>query len=188
MLIRAFDCESVGSPPTKHSGTWTSQAPAAKPFLIYMNLEMDESQLCLWLLRDHLRLSDFGERVTSSSHKISLSLPPIFLTNWWDKTGRALENGTPEFSNFIAERNITTIQGTRSIILVDVHQVGSSCGFSVPTYEFKDFRPLLNDHFMKKELKFKSGKKEEALDRWVSYFLFLFLFLTERLWVRNIGG
>jgi len=80
--------------------------------------------------------------------------------------GRVIENGTPEFSEFITEHKITTIPGTRSIILVDIHQVGSSCGFSVPTYEFKDFRPVLNDFFEKKEQRFKSGKEDEALDRY----------------------
>jgi hypothetical protein len=48
---------------------------------------------------------------------------------------------------------------------VDIHQVGSSCGFSVPFFEFKDFRPVLNDHFAKKEEKFKAGKTEESIDR-----------------------
>jgi hypothetical protein len=45
--------------------------------------------------------------------------------------------------------------------------VGSSCGFSVPFFEFKDFRPVLNDHFSNKEKKFKEGKKEESIDRFV---------------------
>ena len=49
--------------------------------------------------------------------------------------------------------------------MVDVHQVGSSCGFSVPYYDFKEFRPILNDFFAKKEQKFKEGKTEESMDR-----------------------
>lgn len=62
--------------------------------------------------------------------------------------------------------NVQTIPGTRTIITVDIHQVGSSCGFSVPFYDFKDFRPTLNDFFANKERKFKSGKSQESMDRW----------------------
>ncbi len=55
--------------------------------------------------------------------------------------------------------------GTRSIIIVDIHQVGSSCGFSVPFYDFKSYRPVLNDHFAKKEKRFKEGKEDESMDQ-----------------------
>ena len=64
-----------------------------------------------------------------------------------------LENGTKDFEAFIEEHNVKTIPGTRSIIIVDIHQVGSSCGFSVPFYDFKEFRATLNDHFAKKVAK-----------------------------------
>lgn len=57
--------------------------------------------------------------------------------------GKVLENGTDDFSKFITEHSVTTIPGTRSIIIVDIHQVGSSCGFSVPFYDFKEFRSVL---------------------------------------------
>jgi hypothetical protein len=81
--------------------------------------------------------------------------------------GRVLENGTSEFEIFVASNNIKTIPGTRSIIIVDIHQVGSSCGFSVPFFDFKAFRPVLNDYFAKKEEKFKAGKLDESMDRCV---------------------
>ena len=79
--------------------------------------------------------------------------------------GKVLENGTPAFSSFIDEHKVETLPGTRSIIIVDVHQVGSSCGFSIPFMAFEGFRPVLNDFFAKKDEKFKAGKKVESMDR-----------------------
>lgn len=80
-------------------------------------------------------------------------------------TGRVLEFGTSEFEEHITKHKVETIPGTRSIIVIDVHQVGSSCGFSVPYYDFKDFRPILNDHFEKKQKKFLEGNEKESMDR-----------------------
>lgn len=91
-------------------------------------------------------------------------------------TGRVLENGTKEFSDFIEKHNVNIIPGTRSIIIVDIHQVGSSCGFSVPYYDFKDYRPILNDFMEKKQKKFLAGEEKESMDRWVTNFLFQFPF------------
>lgn len=83
----------------------------------------------------------------------------------WGK-GRALETGTPPFEKFIEEQHVETLPGTRSIIIVDIHQVGSSCGFSVPFYEFKDFRPTLNDHFEKLTNKHKkTGEVKDSMDQ-----------------------
>lgn len=79
--------------------------------------------------------------------------------------GRVLEYDTPEFNQHVAKYDVKIIPGTRSIIVVDVHQVGSSCGFSVPYYDFKDFRPILNDHFEKKQKKFLEGNEKESMDR-----------------------
>jgi hypothetical protein len=76
-----------------------------------------------------------------------------------------LENGTGRFSTFVEENYVKLLPGTRSIILVHIHQVGSSCGFSVPFYDFKEFRPTLNDHFAKKEKRFKEGKADESMDQ-----------------------
>jgi hypothetical protein len=56
-----------------------------------------------------------------------------------------------EFGTFVKENGVKCIPGTRSVIVVDVEQVGSSCGFSVPFYEFKGFRSTLNDFFKKKQ-------------------------------------
>jgi hypothetical protein len=61
------------------------------------------------------------------------------------------------FTDFIPQR--------LGIILVDVHQVGTSCGFSVPFYEWKGWRNTLNEHFEKKEKKYVEGNEEESIDR-----------------------
>lgn len=79
--------------------------------------------------------------------------------------GRVLEFDSPEFRQHVAKYGIKTMPGTRSIIVVDVHQVGSSCGFSVPYYDFKDYRPILNDFFEKKAKKFEEGNEKESMDR-----------------------
>lgn len=79
--------------------------------------------------------------------------------------GRVLENGTNDFSSFVELHKVHVLCHTRSIIIVDIHQVGSSCGFSVPFYDFKDYRPVLNDHFEKKRQKFKAGNASESMDR-----------------------
>lgn len=84
-----------------------------------------------------------------------------------------LENGTKEFETYVATHSIECIPGTRSIIIVNIHQVGSSCGFSVPFYDFKEFRPVLNDFFANKEKKFKAGKTEESMDRYVETLILL---------------
>lgn len=85
--------------------------------------------------------------------------------------GRAIENGTKEFDVFVEDNKVKTIPGSRSIVLVDVHQVASSCGFSVPFYEFKGWRNTLNDFFEKKETRYiEGGKKEkESMDHYWAY-------------------
>lgn len=83
----------------------------------------------------------------------------------WGK-GRVLEAETPPFDTFVKEHKVTTIPGTRSIIIVDIHQVGSSCGFSVPFYEFKEFRPTLNDFFDKMTKKHeRTGEVKDSIDQ-----------------------
>jgi hypothetical protein len=93
--------------------------------------------------------------------------PPKIMRLWGH--GRVLESGTKAFEGFVDEQGIREIvdahYGARSIIIVDIHQVGSSCGFSVPYYDFKSHRPILNDYFSKKEKKFLEGKEEESMDR-----------------------
>ncbi|KAF9697491.1 hypothetical protein EKO04_004352 [Ascochyta lentis] len=90
--------------------------------------------------------------------------PPQIVRIWG--TGTALENGTPEYSSFVSEHKVKTIPGSRSIILIDVHQCATSCGFSVPCYDFVSHRPILNDFFARKDEKFQAGDEKESMDRY----------------------
>lgn len=80
--------------------------------------------------------------------------------------GSVLERGTAEFDQMVKDQKITVLPGTRSIIVIDIHQVGSSCGFSVPFFEFKAHRPVLDDFFVAKEKKYKEGKQEESMEHY----------------------
>ena len=62
-----------------------------------------------------------------------------------------------------------TIPATRSIIIVDIHQVGGSCGFSVPLFNFVGFRSTLTDHFRKMDERHKAGKESDSMDRYWAY-------------------
>lgn len=86
----------------------------------------------------------------------------------WGK-GRVLEHGCAEFETFVNEHDVKVIPGTRSIIIVDIHQVGSSCGYSVPLYDFRGYRSTLTDFFVKKDAKFKNGVEEESMDHYWAY-------------------
>jgi hypothetical protein len=79
--------------------------------------------------------------------------------------GRILEREGAEFNTFVAKNGIQVIPATRSVIVVDVHQVGSSCGYSVPFYEFRDFRKTLNQVFEKREKDLLAGDGEKTMDR-----------------------
>lgn len=81
--------------------------------------------------------------------------------------GRVLENGTGAFDTFVKKHDVQLLPGARAIVLVDVHQVGTSCGFSVPFYEFKEFRNTLNEYFEKKDDKYKKGNEKESMPRLV---------------------
>jgi hypothetical protein len=89
--------------------------------------------------------------------------PPRIIRIWGK--GRPIENGSRQFDEFVANHHVKTLPGSRSIIVVDVHQVASSCGFSVPFYDFKGYRSTLNDFFAKKEKAYNSGKADESMDR-----------------------
>jgi len=64
-------------------------------------------------------------------------------------TGTVYEFGTPEYEELIsvADRK----PGSRSAIVVDVHKVGTSCGYAVPLYAFQSHRTKLLGYFDKKE-------------------------------------
>jgi hypothetical protein len=79
--------------------------------------------------------------------------------------GSVLERGTPPFDEFVKKHDVQIIPASRSIIIVSAHQVASSCGYSVPFYDFRTFRTTLNEHFAKKVDRFEQGKSDESLER-----------------------
>ncbi|KAF2192866.1 pyridoxamine phosphate oxidase family protein [Zopfia rhizophila CBS 207.26] len=93
---------------------------------------------------------------------------PARILRIWGK-GSVLENGSKDYDDFVRDRSVKTLPGSRSIILVDVHQVATSCGFSVPFYDFKAFRPTLNEFFEKKEKAYLNGKADESMDKYWAY-------------------
>lgn len=82
----------------------------------------------------------------------------------WGK-GRVLERTSEGYEEFVREKKVEEIAASRSVILVDIHQVGSSCGYSVPFFDFKEFRPVLNDFFEKKARKHREGDEKESMPR-----------------------
>jgi hypothetical protein len=76
-----------------------------------------------------------------------------------------LESETEAFNRFVDEHNVETLPGTRSIVIVDIHQVGSSCGYSVPFFDFREFRPVLNNHWKQKMKRVEQGKSDETMDK-----------------------
>lgn len=78
-----------------------------------------------------------------------------------------LEYGSPKFVEFVKKNKIDAIAGTRAVVLVHIHQVGSSCGFSMPLFEFKDFRSALNDFFHKRVKSEEEGNKKDGIERYV---------------------
>ncbi|KAF2743604.1 pyridoxamine phosphate oxidase family protein [Sporormia fimetaria CBS 119925] len=118
---------------------------------------------------------------------IAFSGPPRIVRLWG--SGRVVERGCVEFDEVIErikvkereregaegdaqgerdkeKREIKILPGTRSVILVDVEQVGSSCGWSVPFFEFKGYRTQLDEFFERKQKAFEGGKEGESMDRY----------------------
>jgi len=79
--------------------------------------------------------------------------------------GEVLEYGTEKYLDFVKKNEVRTIDGTRALVVVHIHQVGSSCGFSMPFYDFKDFRPTLNEFFEKRVAAEKAGNKEGGIEK-----------------------
>lgn len=95
--------------------------------------------------------------------------PPKIVRLWG--RGRVLENGNAEFEEFVKQHDqIEVIPGTRSIVIVDVEQVGSSCGFSVPFFDFVGHRDVLNDLWRKRDEKHKkTGTEKVEMDKYWAY-------------------
>ncbi|KAJ4490550.1 hypothetical protein J3R30DRAFT_3278074 [Lentinula aciculospora] len=64
-------------------------------------------------------------------------------------TGSVYEYGTPEYNEYISPEN--RAPGSRAVIVVDVHKVGTSCGYAIPLYEFKTHRNQLLQWAQKRE-------------------------------------
>ncbi|KAI1790498.1 hypothetical protein LXA43DRAFT_890910 [Ganoderma leucocontextum] len=64
--------------------------------------------------------------------------------------GTVYEFGTPEYEKLIPPENRRP--GSRAAIVIDVHKVGSSCGYAVPYYDFRGHRNALLEFFDKREL------------------------------------
>lgn len=85
--------------------------------------------------------------------------------------GRVLEYGTKEFNDLVASQGIKIIAGTRSIIVVDIFQVGTSCGYSVPTYDFTGYRTTLHEFFEKRVAAEEAGNRADGIERYVPVYL-----------------
>jgi len=83
--------------------------------------------------------------------------------------GRALENGTTAFADFVKKHDVKTIPGSRAIIIADVHQAASSCGYSVPYYDFKNYRNTLNEFFAKRVK--DGGSDDKVMEKYVVWCL-----------------
>ncbi|KLO07053.1 hypothetical protein SCHPADRAFT_860669 [Schizopora paradoxa] len=77
--------------------------------------------------------------------------------------GTIHEYGTPEYDELIPEGKRKP--GSRAAIVLDIHKVGSSCGYTVPYYEFKGDRSALLEYLDKCE---KSDQAFEATGTEVS--------------------
>lgn len=82
----------------------------------------------------------------------------------WGK-GEVLEYGSDKFKAFVEENKVNAIAGSRAIIIVHIHQVSTSCGFSVPYYDFKAFRTTLNDFSVKRVAAEESGNKKDSIEQ-----------------------
>lgn len=82
--------------------------------------------------------------------------------------GTVLEYGTPAFNELLASEGIKIIPGTRSIIMVDIFQVGTSCGYSVPTYDFTGYRTTLHEFFEKRVANEEAGNRADGIERYVN--------------------
>ena len=67
-------------------------------------------------------------------------------------TGKVYERGSPEFSKLLPDGDERILPGTRAVIWVDIHQVGTSCGFSVPYYDYTGERLILDEFYQKHEV------------------------------------
>ncbi|KAF5367763.1 hypothetical protein D9758_009841 [Tetrapyrgos nigripes] len=65
-------------------------------------------------------------------------------------TGIIHEFGSTEYNTLIPPE--TRQPGSRAVIMVDVHKVGTACGYSIPFFDFKSHRNQLHQWAVKKEV------------------------------------
>ncbi|GAA5903579.1 hypothetical protein JCM6882_002991 [Rhodosporidiobolus microsporus] len=65
--------------------------------------------------------------------------------------GRVFERDSPEFDALLPLGDERRLPGARAIVWLDIERVGTSCGFSVPLYEYVDDRPTLLNFYRQKE-------------------------------------
>jgi len=59
-------------------------------------------------------------------------------------TGRVYERDSPAFDALLPVGDERRLPGARAIIWLDVERVGTSCGYSVPFYEYEGERCVLS--------------------------------------------
>lgn len=89
--------------------------------------------------------------------------PPKIVRLWG--YGKVLEYGTEAYERYKKENGVKTIDGTRAIVVVDVTQCGSSCGFSMPKFEFVEYRQTLNEFFEKRCRSGEKGDWENGIEK-----------------------
>lgn len=78
-------------------------------------------------------------------------------------TGKVFERHSPEFNALLPPGDDRLLPGTRAIIWLDIHAVGSSCGMSVPFYSYEGERMALQEWALKREQDDEVGKRETGL-------------------------
>ncbi|OCB89493.1 hypothetical protein A7U60_g3288 [Sanghuangporus baumii] len=78
-------------------------------------------------------------------------------------SGTVYEFGTPEYEELIPKE--IRKPGSRSVIMIDIHKVGSSCGYSVPYYDFKGDRTQLLEYFQRVEAKTDPNSENPRSDK-----------------------
>ncbi|KAK9763348.1 hypothetical protein K7432_010047 [Basidiobolus ranarum] len=94
---------------------------------------------------------------------------PRILRLW--SFAKVYQVGTPEYEEILQEHfagsELLGNPGLRSIIVADVYKVGSSCGFGVPFFEYKEPRNTLVTYYGKKtmdQVKESWKKNRSSLD------------------------
>ncbi|KAJ7620959.1 hypothetical protein FB45DRAFT_1062011 [Roridomyces roridus] len=79
--------------------------------------------------------------------------------------GTVYEFGTPEYEAYVPAESRKP--GSRSVILIDVHKVSTSCGYAVPFFDFKSHRTRLLTWAAKKEINDNEDVKTRGEDGFV---------------------